>query len=107
MIMPKYDEPGAACVVVAERCVDTSGSGASRSSEGVWDIIINIDEGVRVGSEKGCVDGRIGRRYVAEEEISMSMEESTRESFCEMVRHINFRVDALEQHQVPVNPFAE
>ena len=82
MIIPKYNEPRIAC----------------GSSEGVRDVIIDIDECVRVGSDNGCIDRRVGRRDVAKEEISMSMEESTCESFCEMVREVEFRVDALEQH---------
>ena len=48
--------------------------GACWSSEGVMDVIIDIDECVRVGSDNGCIDGRVGRRDMAKEEISMPME---------------------------------
>ena len=61
------------------------GGGACGSSEGVRDVIIDIDVCVRVGSDNCCIDRRVGRRDVAKEKISMSMEESTCESFCEMV----------------------
>ena len=74
------------------------GGSACGSSEGVRDVIIDIDECVHIGSDNGCIDRRVGRRDVAKEEISVSMEESTGESFREVVRHIYFRVDALKQH---------
>ena len=35
---------------------------------------IDIDECVRVGSNNGCIDRRVGRRDIAKEEISMPME---------------------------------
>ena len=85
-----------------------AGSGsACGSSEGVRDVIIDIDECVRIGSDNGCIDRRVGRRDVAKEEISVSMEESTCESFCEVVREVEFRVDVLEQHKVSVNSFTD
>ena len=99
MIIPKYDEPWIAGIVCFEWSVYyAGGGGACGSSEGVRDIIIDIDECVRIGSDNGCIDGRVGRRDVAKEEISVPMEESTCESFCEVVREVEFRVNALEQH---------
>ena len=97
MIIPKYNEPRIAGIV----CFDLSmnvGGGACGSSEGVRDLIIDIDECVRVESDNGCIDRSVGRRDVAKEEISVSMEESTCESFCEVVREVDFRVNAVKQH---------
>ena len=97
MIVPKYDKPRIAGIVCFEWSVYAGGGGCG-SSEGVRDAIIGIDECVRIGSDNGCIDRRVGRRDVAKEEISVSMEESTCESFCEVVREVELRVDALEQH---------
>jgi hypothetical protein len=79
MIIPKYDEPRIAGIVCFgfEWSLYAGGGGACGSSERVRDVIINIDECVCVGSDKGCIDGRVGRRYVAKEEIGVPMEEST------------------------------
>ena len=88
MIIPKYDEPRIAGVVCFEWSVYVGGGGACGSSEGVKNIIIDIDECVRIGSDNGCIDRRVGRRDVAKEEISVLMEESTCESFCEVVREV-------------------
>jgi hypothetical protein len=90
MIIPKYNEPRVAGIVRFERSVYTSGSGTCGSSERVGDVIISIDEGVHAGSNKGCIDGRVGRRDVTEEEISVLMEESMCESLCQVVRDIEF-----------------
>jgi len=98
MIIPKYGEPRIAGVVCFEWSMYAGGGGACGSSEGVRDIIIDIDECVRIGSDNGCIDRRVGRRDVANEEISVSMEESTCESFCEVVREVKLRVDVLKQH---------
>ena len=68
------------------------------SSEGVRDIVVNIDESVRVGSNKGRIHRGVGGRDVAKEEIGVPMEESTCESLCEVVRDVEFCVNALEQH---------
>jgi hypothetical protein len=76
--------------------VYVGGGSACGSSEGVRDVIIDIDECVCIGSDNGCIDWRVGRRDVAKEEISVLMEESTCESFCEVVREVELRVDALE-----------
>ena len=98
MIIPKYDEPRIASIICLKRSMYAGGGGACGSSERVGDLIVYIDECVRVGSDNGCIDRRVGRRDVAKEEISVPMEESTCESFCEVVREVEFRVDALEQH---------
>ena len=84
MIIPKYDEPRVAGTVRFEQSVYTSGSGTCGSSERVGDVIISIDEGVRAGSNKGCIDGRVGQRDVTEEEIGVLMEES----MCESLRQV-------------------
>jgi hypothetical protein len=109
MIIPKYNEPRIAGVVCFEFewSVYAGGGSACGSSEGVRDIIIDIDECVRVGSDYGSINRGVGWRDVAKVEISVSMEESTFESFCEVVREIEFRVDAIKQHEVSVNPFAD
>ena len=71
MIIPKYDEPRIASIVCFEWSVYVGGGSACGSSERVRGIIIDIDECVRVGSDNGCIDGRVGRRDVAKEEISV------------------------------------
>jgi hypothetical protein len=76
MIIPKYDKPRVACIICFEWSVYAGSGGACGSSEGVRDVIIDIDVCVRVGSDNCCIDRRVGRRDVAKEEISMSMEES-------------------------------
>jgi hypothetical protein len=99
MIIPKYDEPRVAGIVRFDRSMYAGGGGTCGRSEGVRDIVINIDESVRVGSDKGCIYGRVGRRDVAKEETGVPMEEtSTCESLCEVVRDVEFCVNALEQH---------
>ena len=77
MIIPKCDEPRIAGIVCFEWSVYAGGGGACGSSERVRDVIIYIDECVRVRSDKSCIDGRVGRRDVAKDEIGMPMEEST------------------------------
>ena len=74
------------------------GGGTCGSSEGVRNIIIYIDESVRIGSDEGCIDRRVGRRDVAKEEIGMSMEENRCESLCEVIRDVELCVNAFEQH---------
>ena len=100
MIIPKYDEPWIAGIVCFEWSVYAGGGGACGSSERVRDrdVIIYIEECVRVLSNKSYIGGRVGRRDVAKEEISMPMEESTCESLCEVVRDVEFCVNALKQH---------
>ena len=96
MIIPKYDEPRVAGIVRSERRIDAGGGGTCGSCEGVRDIIVNIDESIRVGSDKGRINGRVGRRDVAKEEIGVPMEESTCESLCEVIRDVDFCVNTLE-----------
>jgi len=72
MIIPKYDEPWIAGIVCFEWSVYyAGGGGACGSSEGVRDVVIDVVECVRVGPDNGCIDGRVGRRDVAKEEISV------------------------------------
>ena len=74
MIIPKYDEPRIASIICLKRSMYAGGGGACGISERIRYVIINIDECVSVGSDSSCVDGRVGRRDVAKEEIGMSME---------------------------------
>ncbi len=98
MIIPKYDEPRVTGIVRFDWGMYAGGGGTRGSSEGVRDIVVDTDEGVHVGSNKGCIYRRVGRRDVAKEEIGVLMEESTCESLCEVVRDIEFCVNALKQH---------
>jgi len=74
MIIPKYDEPRIASIICLKRSMYAGGGGACGSSERIRYVIINIDECVGVGSYSSCVDGGVGRRDVAKEEIGVSME---------------------------------
>ena len=98
MIIPKYDEPRVAGIVRFDRSMYAGGGGTCGSSEGVRDIVVNIDESVCAGSDKGRIYGIVGRRDVAKEEIGVPMEESTCESLCEVIRDVEFCVNVLEQH---------
>ena len=98
MIIPKYHEPRVAGIVRFERSMYAGGGGTCGNSEGVRDIVIDIDESVHVGSDKGCIYGRVGWRDMAKEEIGVPMEESTCESLCEVIRDVEFCVNVLEQH---------
>ena len=85
-------------IVRFDRSMYAGSGGTCGSSEGVRDIVVDIDESVRVGSDKGRIHGRVGRRDMAKEEIGVPMEESTCESLCEAVRDVEFCVNALKQH---------
>jgi hypothetical protein len=76
MIVPKYDKPRIAGIVCFEWSVYAGSGGACGSSERVGDLIVYIDECVRVGSDNSCIYGRVGRRDVAKNEIGVPMEES-------------------------------
>jgi hypothetical protein len=76
MIIPKYDEPRIAGIVCFEWSVYAGSGGACGSSERAGDIIVYIDECVRVRSDNSCIYGRVGWRDVAKDEIGVPMEES-------------------------------
>ena len=76
MIIPKYDEPMIAGIICFERSVYAGSGGACGSSERARDVIIYIDECVRVRPDNSCIYGGVGRRDVAKDEIGMPMEES-------------------------------
>ena len=98
MIIPKYNEPRVAGIVCFDRSMYAGGGSTCESSEGVRDIVVDIDESFHVGSNKGPIYGRVGQRDVAKEKIGVPMEESTCESLCEVVRDVEFCVNALKQH---------
>ncbi len=100
MIIPKYDEPRIASVVCFEWSVYAGGGGACGISEGVRDIIIDIDECVHVGSNYGSINRGVGWRDVAKVEISMSMEESRCESlfvrWSERLSFVSMRLSSMK-----------
>jgi hypothetical protein len=44
---------------------------------------------------------------MTEEKVGMTMEECASKAFCEVIRHVDRRVDSIQKHEVSVHPFTD